>query len=63
MAAKVLGFTANVYVAMMSDEDRSAALSVLRGVRVRATIKKRINNNYVNYNASELEVLDEGFSL
>ena len=33
------------------------------GVRVRATIKKRINNNYVNYNASELEVLDEVFSL
>ena len=37
--------------------------SVLRGVRVMATIKKRINNNYVNYNASELEVLDEVFSL
>ena len=48
---------------MTSDEDRSAALSVLRGVRVMATIKKRINNNYVNYNASELEVLDEAFSL
>ena len=63
VAAKVIGFTANVYVAMMSDEERSAALSVLRGVRVRATIKKRINNNYVNYNVSELEVLDEAFSL
>ena len=60
---KVLGFTANAYVAMMSDEDRSATLSVLRGVRVMAIIKKRINNNYVNYNASELEVLDEAFSL
>ena len=48
---------------MTSDEDRSAALSVLRGVGVMATIKKRINNNYVNYNASELEVLDEVFSL
>ena len=63
VAAKVLGFSANAYVAMTSDEERSAALSVLRGVRVRATIKKRINNNYVNYNASELEVLDEAFSL
>ena len=63
VAAKVLGFAANAYVAMTSDEDRSAALSVLRGVRVMATIKKRINNNYVNYNVSELEVLDEAFSL
>ena len=54
---------ANAYVAMTSDEDRSAALSVLRGVRVRATIKKRINNKYINYNESELEVLDEVFSL
>ena len=62
VAAKVLGFAANAY-AMTSDEDRSAALSVLRGVRVMATIKKSINNNYVNYNASELEVLDEAFSL
>ena len=63
VAVKVLGFTANAYVAMTSDEERSTALSVLRGVRVRATIKKRMNNNYVNYNASELEVLDEAFSL
>ena len=31
VAAKVLGFAANAYVAMTSDEDRSAALSVLRG--------------------------------
>ena len=39
VAVKLLGFTANAYVAMTSDEERSAALSVLRGVRVRATIK------------------------
>ena len=63
VAVKLLGFTANAYVAMTSDEERSRALSVLRGVRVKATIKKRNNNNYVNYNASELEVLDEVFSL
>ena len=63
VAAKLLGFTANAYVAMTSDEDRSAALSVLRGARVMATIKKRIKNEYVNYIMSELEVLDGAFSL
>ena len=63
VAAKLLGFAANGYVAMTSDEDRSAALSVLRGARVMATIKKCINNNYVNYNVSELEELDGAFSL
>ena len=63
VAVKVLGFSANDYVAMTSDEERSAALSVLRGARVMATITKRINNSYINYNASELEVLDEAFSL
>ena len=63
VAAKLQGFVANRYVAMTSDEDRSAALSVLREARVMATIKKRINNNYVNYNVSELEVLDGAFSL
>ena len=63
VAAKLLGFAANGYVAMTSDEDRSAALSVLKGARVMATIKKRINNNYVNNNASELEELDAAFSL
>ena len=63
VAAKLLGFAANSYVAMTSDEDRSAALSVLRGARVMATIKKRINNDCVNYNVSELEVLDGAFSL
>ena len=31
VAAKLLGFAANSYVAMTSDEDRSAALSVLSG--------------------------------
>ena len=63
VAAKLLSFAANSYVAMTSDEDRSAALSVMRGARVMATIKKRINNNYANYNVSELEVLDGAFSL
>ena len=61
--ATALGFTAASYVAMTSDADRSASLSELRGVRVMATIKKRINNNYVNYNVSELEVLGGAFPL
>ena len=39
VAAKLLGFAAKGFVAMTSDEDRSAALSVLRGARVMATIK------------------------
>ena len=64
VAAKVLGFNANAYVAMTSEEERLNALSLLRGIRVMATIKKRINNNYTNYTASVLEVLDdEAFSL
>ena len=61
--AKVLGFSANNYVAMTSDEERYAALSVLQGARVTATIKKRITNEHVNYTVSELEVLDGAFSL
>ena len=64
VATKVLGFNANAYVAMTSEDERSNALSVLRGTRVMATIKKRINNNYTNYTASVLEVLeDETLSL
>ena len=39
VTAKLLGFAANSYIAMTSDEDRSDALSVLRGARVMATIK------------------------
>ena len=63
MAAKALGFTANSYVAMTSDEDRLTSLSVLRGAHVMATIKKRITNEHVNNTVSELEVLDGAFSL
>ena len=62
-AEKVLGFTANNYVAMTSDEERYSSLSLLRKARVIVTIKKRINNAYVNYTVSELEVLDDSFSL
>ena len=63
IAAKVLGFTVSSYVAMTSDEERCASLSLLKGARVMATIKKCINNDYINYTVSELEVLDGAFSL
>ena len=62
-AAKALGFSANSYVAMTSDEERYASLSLWRGTRVIVTIKKRINGTYINYTVSELEVLDGPFSL
>ena len=38
-AEKVLGFTANNYVAMTSDEERYSSLSLLRRARVIVTIK------------------------
>ena len=63
VAAKAPGFSANSYVAMKSDEERYASLSLLRGARVMVTIKKRINNAYVSYTVSELEVLDGPLSL
>ena len=62
-AAKVLGFSANNYVAMTSDEVRYAALSVLQGASVMATIKKRVKDMYAYYTVSELEVIDGSFSL
>ena len=55
-AVKFLGFSANAYVSMTSETDRYAALSLLRGTSVRATIKKRVTPAYVNYTVSELEV-------
>ena len=39
MTAKALGFTANSYVSMTSDEERYASLSLVRGARVISTIK------------------------
>ena len=41
LATKVLGFNANIYTGMMSNADRYASLSLLRGARVMVTIKKR----------------------
>ena len=59
----MLEFSANNYVAMTSDEERYAALSVLQGARVMATIKKRVKDTYVNYTVPELEVIDGSYSL
>ena len=62
-AAKVLGFIANSYVAMTSDEERYASLSLLQGARVMVSIKRRVKGTYVYYTVLELEVLDGPFSL
>ena len=56
-AKKVLGFNANTYTGMTSDAKRYASLSLLRGARVMATIKKRVTDTYVNYTVSKLEVV------
>ena len=56
-AAKFLGFSANTYVGMTSDEDLYASLSLLRGGRVMVTIKKRVKGTYANYTVSEREVV------
>ena len=56
-AVQVLGFTGNAYMSMTSDAERYAALDMLRGARVMATIRKRVAGQYVNYTVSELEVV------
>jgi len=57
-AVQVLGFTGNAYMNMKSDNERYAALSILRGARVMVSIRKRVAGEYVNYTVSELEVLN-----
>ena len=58
LATKLLGFDANTYVGMKSDDERYAALSLFRnGLSIMVTIKKRVKDAYVNYTASELEVV------
>ena len=56
-AVQVLGFTGNAYMNMASDAERYAALEMLRGARVMATVRKRITGQYINYTVSELEVV------
>ena len=56
-AVKILGFTANDYVALESDEQRYDAMSMLRGSQVMVTIRKRVTKEYVNYNVAEIDVV------
>ncbi|MBL3529617.1 MAG: hypothetical protein JMN27_18200 [gamma proteobacterium endosymbiont of Lamellibrachia anaximandri] len=54
-AVKILGFTANDYVALKTDEERYE--SMLRGSQVMVTIRKRVTKEYVNYNVAEIDVV------
>ena len=56
-AVQVLGFTANDYMNMKSDAERYAALDMLPGAQVMATLRKRVTGQYVNYTVSDLEVV------
>ena len=56
-AVKILGFTANDYVSMKTDEERYEAMSMLRGSQVMVTIRKRVTKEYVNYNVAEIDVI------
>ena len=57
-AVKILGFTANDYVQMESDEQRYESMSELRGSRVMAVIRKRVTKEYVNYTVEEVDVIN-----
>ena len=48
-AVKILGFTANDYNQMETDEQRHESMSTLRGSRVMVVIRKRVTKEYVNY--------------
>ena len=56
-AVQMLRFTGKDYMNMASDANRYAALDMLRGSRVMATIRKRVAGQYVNYTVSDLEVV------
>ena len=56
-AVKILGFTANDYVALETDEERYDSMSMLRGSQVMVTIRKRVTKEYVNYNVVEIDVI------
>ena len=56
-AVKIIGFTANDYVALKTDEERYESMSMLRGSQVMVTIRKRVTNEYVNYNVAEIDVV------
>ena len=57
-AVKILGFTANGYAALETDDERYAAMNILRGSQVMVTIRKRVTKEYVNYNVAEIDVIN-----
>ena len=56
-AVKILGFTANDYVSLKTDEERYEPMSMLRGSQVMVVIRKRMTKGYVNYNVAEIDVI------
>ena len=57
-AVKILGFTANDYAKMETDDERYEAMNTLRGSQVMVTIRKRVTKEYVNYNVAEIDVIN-----
>ena len=57
-AVKILGFTANGYAALETDDERYAAMNILRGSQVMVNIRKRVTKEYVNYNVAEIDVIN-----
>ena len=57
-AVKILGFTANDYALMDTDEQRYESMSTLRGSQVAVVIRKRVTGEYVNYIAEEINIIN-----
>ena len=57
-AVKILGFTANDYAVLETDDARYASMNILRGSQVMVTIRKRVTKEYVNYNVAEIDVIN-----
>ena len=57
-AIKLLGFTADEYEAMETDEQRYESMSTLRGSQVTVVIRKRVTKEYVNYIAEEINIVN-----
>ena len=55
---KILGFTANDYVRMETDEQRYESMSTLRGSQVMVVIRKRVTKEYVNYTVEEIDIVN-----
>ena len=55
---KILGFTANDYALMDTDEQRYESMSTLRGSRVTVVVRKRVTGEYVNYIVEEINIIN-----